>query len=486
MTITRSSDNFYPVGSAPRALLAGQTPVRGVDSNVVMSPVQWVMRTFTEATAIVQRRADARVWEHVVDHPMELLIGQPNKFYDGDALWKATVMSYQIDGNAYWLKVRNVYGDVIALWYIPHWLIRPNWSQTSDEFIQWYDYTPGLATPQTAPFKIAVRDVVHFRFGLDPDNPRYGFSPLRAVLNEVLTDDDAADFSRTILGNTGAPGLMVSPKGDGFRPTEEQAQKLKEYLDSAFVGDYRGGALVSRFPTEVTQFGFDANRVTLSALRDLSEERVCASMGIPAAVVGFGSGLQSTKVGATMRELRRLAWVQCLLPMQKALAKQLTIQLLPDFHGQLRRFRVRFDDSDVSAFQEDDDLFTNRVTKMATSGLLRVDRAQAMLGLEVDPTQKVYIRPANTIVVDENGNAVAQSGAGDGTGDGAGSSAHAGEEADGGADGAVAGQGDDTLGDAEQKQQDLLLVIARRAATPFDARTWRPTNRNGHRNGSHA
>src|SRR3546814_12138577 len=61
----------------------------------------------------------------------------------------------------------------------------------------------------------------------------------------------------------------------------------------------------------------------LSAARDVAEERVCALLGIPAAVVGFGAGLQTAKVGATMGELRTLAWTNGVLPSARSLAGEL-------------------------------------------------------------------------------------------------------------------------------------------------------------------
>jgi HK97 family phage portal protein len=467
LTIQQDSSAFYAIGTAPRALASFGSPIRGVDSNVVMSPVMWVMRTFTESVLVVQRRDpdDARLWSIVDDHPLEELIDEPNDFYDGDALWKATALSYLIDGNAYWLKVRNIFGIVVQLWYIPHWLIRPSWIQNDSTFISHYDYTPGMATPSGAPFKILPRDVVHFRFGLDPDNPRFGLSPLRAVLREVMTDDEAAVFSQTILQNMGVPGLFVSPKSDGFKPTKEQAAALKEYLDEQFTGNHRGEAMVSRFPTDVVQLGFDPNKLMLPNLRDLSEERVCAAIGIPAAIVGFGSGLQSTKVGATMRELRRLAWINCLLPMQKTLAKGIDRQLLPDFVAQTRRFRARFDESDVSAFQEDDQAFAARIQGLVTSGLLRVDRGQQALGLQVDQTQRVYLRPSNITVVDENGTPVAGAPPA-GSGDGSAAAAPAADDAAGDGSGDVASE--PTAGGAESDTADaaqkMLAAIAARWA----------------------
>jgi HK97 family phage portal protein len=397
--ISMVREGFTPKGIRPGS--RGQASA--LDSNVVMAPIMWVMRTFSEAHLVMQRRRDERVWDVVQDSPLEGLVDEPNPYYDGDALWKATCLSYAMDGNCYWYKVRNAYGEVIQLWYLPHWSVRPAWPLDSKTFIDHYDYTPGVYTPQSIPVALPVRDVVHLRFGLDPQNPRYGLSPLASVMREALTDEEAAAFSQAILHNMGVPGVVIAPKTNDFRPTAAQRKELGGEINQSFSSDKRGRTLVLDRPVDVSQFGFDANKIMLPNLRDISEERVCAALGVPAAVVGFGAGLQSTKVGATMRELRRLAWVQCLLPMQKSLARQVTRQLMPDFVSQTNRFRARFDDSDVSAFQEDDDLFTKRVVSMVQGGLLRVDRGQQMLGLEVDDTQKVYLRPANSAVVDENG-----------------------------------------------------------------------------------
>ncbi len=373
----------------------------GLDSNVIMAPVMWIMRTFTEATARVQSRNDEDVWKWKLDHDLEVLIDRPNDFYDGDGLWKATCASYVLAGNAYWWKIRNTFGEIIGFWYLPHFLVEPRWPEgNTNVFISHYEYKPFAGGP---PIRLAPRDVVHFRFGLDLRNPRKGLSPLASLYREIFADDEAQNFTAKILQNMGVPGLIVSPASDKFNPSPQEAEALKAYLKSAFSGPNRGAPMVMQIPTNVTQFGFNPEQVMLTNLRDISEERVCAALGLPASVVGFGSGMQSTKVGATMRELRRLAWVQCLTPMQKSMAKQLTAQLLPDFQVQTRRFRVRFDTSDVAAYVEDDNEKAQRIGTLVQYGILRVDRAQEELGLEVDPTQKVYLRPSNSMPIDEKG-----------------------------------------------------------------------------------
>lgn len=441
---------FYEQSAIPQSLTTSR--MNGLSSNVVMSPVMWLMRAFTEAQLIAQRRREDSgggiIWERVIDHSIEMLIDKPNDAYDGDSLWKATVLSFAMDGNAYWRKIRNGIGEVIQLWYIPHWMIEPAYPADGSRFISHYVVSGSINGPK----ELAPRDVVHFRFGLDPENTRKGYAPLKAILREVLTDDEAARFSEHILENMGVPGLVVSPQKDsGYKPGPEEVKRLQVYFNEAFNGSRRGKALVMGGPTDVSQFGFDPGKLMLPSLRDISEERVCAALGIPAAVVGFGSGLQSTKVGATMRELVKLAWVQCVTPMQTSLGRQLTAQLLPDFVVQTRRFRARFDTREVSAFQEEAKSEAERVSLLVREGILRVDRAQHILGLEVDPSRAVYLK-------DEAPEPVAP-----------------GETAP--PDESDEDEGDDPA-PAETDEKDLLAAIAARVLAV-------PPARNGNGNGSH-
>jgi len=412
------SPPFYDAALVPQSLYGMGRNVSGLESNVVAAPVMWIMRTFIEAQAIVESRRQPPeknqkpVWEHSLDHAAELLLDQPNPFYDGDTLWQAVLASYVPNGNAFVRKVRNPFGDVIELWYLPHWLVTPKYPSDGSRYLDYYDFRSGIGVPE----RIAPRDMIHFRFGLDPQNTRLGLSPLASLLREVFTDDEAAIFSAAILKNMGVPGLIISPKDKSLRPSSADVDEVKRSFNDV-TGTGRGGTKVLGVPTDVAQFGFDPNKLMLGNLRDISEERVCACLGLPAAVVGFGSGMQATKVGATMRELVKMAWVGCLSPMQKTLGKQTSRQLLPDFVSQTRRFRVRFDTADVSGFQEDDNQLATRVGGLVREGILRVDRAQAMLGLEVDESQKIYLRPSNSMPVDENGNpirAAAPNGAVDG------------------------------------------------------------------------
>jgi phage portal protein BeeE len=152
-------------------------------------------------------------WKWVEDHGLETTINKPNDHYNGNALWKSTCLSYVMDGNAYWRKIRNSIGDVLGYWYLPHWLVSPQRPPgMSTIFTSHYRYTP-LAGGE--PQDILPRDIVHFRFGLDPENPQKGLSSLKCLLREIYTDDEAQNFSAKILQKMGVPGLLVSPATDG-------------------------------------------------------------------------------------------------------------------------------------------------------------------------------------------------------------------------------------------------------------------------------
>lgn len=387
------NDRFVSVEDVRQMVADSSRLAQGRHANVVMAPLLWIGRAFTQAEPIVERRR-AGLWRVVEDHPLAFRLERPNDFYDGDSMFKALLLSWFIDGNAYLIKVRDELRRVVELWYAPHWTVEPKWTPGSGRFIDYYLYTPIDGITQRLP----VADVVHLRYGLDPDNPRKGLAPLKSVIREVMTDEEAARFSAYILRNMGVPGGVIAPKNTDRSPKPEDVQAMKEYMQN-FRGHQRGEWLVVGAPTEVYQFGFDPNRLMLGPLRDISEERVCAVLGVPAAVVGFGSGLQSTKVGATMRELVRLARVNCIEPAQWTIGRQLGAQLLPDYETRPERARVWFDTSHVPMFAEDESEKAERVVRMVQGGILRVDRAQEMLGLEVDPTQAIYLRPTQAVAV---------------------------------------------------------------------------------------
>jgi HK97 family phage portal protein len=355
----------------------------GMHSSVVTSALCWIMRTFPEAPLVVQRSVEER-WETVAQHDMAKLIRRPNKQYGGRVLWMSTVMDFCF-GEAYWLKIRNGEGKVVELWWAPRALITPMPHQASGA-LEYYRYQPGQSTS----LKLSPDDVVHFRFGMDPLNILRGFSPLAAVMREVYTDDQAANFTAAILRNLGIIGVIFSPK-DGTIP-KDQAEALKAYVQENFTGDKRAQAMMFTGAMTAQLLQYNLQGFDVGPIRDISEERVCAALAIPAAVVGFGTGLQQTKVGATMREMVKLAWQGGIEPNQAIMADELDRSLLPEFQSNGNLFRAHFDTTQVEALSESPTEKTTRVALLVEKNIIKISQAQRELGYPVDASQDKYAR----------------------------------------------------------------------------------------------
>jgi len=365
----------------------------GIDASVVMAPVQWIQRAFPEAPLTVFREAEG-AREALDDHPLTELVARPNGSYNGVALWSATLLSYLTAGNAYWLKVCNGVGRPVELWYLPHWTVAPKWPDDGSEFISHYEYRPGGVPP----IPLKTEDVVHFRHGIDPRNLRLGLAPLHATIREIFMDLESSNFVAALLRNLGVPGMVLTPEA-GVQADPEDVAAVKTWLREAFAGDRRGQPLVLGSAAKVQQYGFNPQQMDLSVTRDVAEERVCACLGIPAAVVGFGAGLQTAKVGATMGELRKLAWTNGVIPLQRSLADEIERALLPDFEAAPRGFELEFDASELVALEDDLVKRAARWGTMVSGGYALVSEAREALGLDVDPTDRIYLRPFSAIEV---------------------------------------------------------------------------------------
>lgn len=372
-----------------------------LDASVVTAPVQWLQRSLPEARLALRRSVRGGKVDELPGHDMLTLIRRPNAYYGDIALWFGTVLSYCIDGNAYWMKVRNRAGRVVELWYVPHWMIEPKAPIDGSDFIDHYLYSPGGGWGQ---MEIAPEDLVHFRHGINPRNLMKGLSPLDGVIREIFSDLESSNFVASLLRNMGVPGVVISPKG-GAMPAKEDVEATKSWFQQEFGGDRRGGPLVMGAPTDVQPYGFNPQQMNLSEARDVAEERVCACLGVPAAVVGFGAGLQQTKVGATMEELRRLAWHNGVLPVARSLADELGRSLLPDFpdtrRANLDGYELYWDTDDVLALQEDEDKQTERKLKELEKGAITLFEYRTETGREADESHKLYLRPINLIEVPE-------------------------------------------------------------------------------------
>src|SRR5262245_12259439 len=361
----------------------------GRSSAVVMAVVNWLARTFPEAPIRVQRRGPDDLLQTVPDHPLTTLVNTPNKAYSGVLLWSATIADWMLAGNAYWAIVRDGTGRAMELWWLPASQVEPRWPDDGSAYVSHYDYTPAGG----APIRIDPKDLVHFRYGLDPLNPRKGCSPLQSLLREVYTDIEAAAYTSAILTNLGVPGAVVS-FAEGTRMTRDEANQVKQDYEQRFGAGNRGRVLVLATPAKIDRLSFNPTELDLKNLRRLPEERVTAIFGVPAVVVGLGAGLDRSTFN-NYAEAREAAYESNVIPTQRLFAAELQAQLLPVV-GDPATEVVDFDLSDVRVLQPDQDALVRRLDAAVQGGWMTVNEAREEIGRDPLPDGDVlYVKTTN-------------------------------------------------------------------------------------------
>ncbi len=359
-----------------------------LDNSIVAACIRWATRTLPQARQIVTRPDERGRPVESPNHPGLDAVLSPRGPHDADFLRGATVLSLFLDGNAYWRKVTSRAGKVVGFIYIPHYQMSPYWS-SPNEWITGYVYTVDGQKEL-----IPAQEIVHFK---DP-NPdfragggRKGLSPLKSVLREVCTDNEAATFSAALLRNLGVPGLIVSPKSGTNPPTAAQARAMKEALQEQTTGDRRGETIVPTLAVDVTQLGFSPEDIVLDKIRDIPEERICSVLGIPPVVVGLGAGLQAASE-AQMEPAERWAWNHCLVPLAGILDGALTSQYLQVDVGRAQPYDAFGRDyTRIAAMKKDLSKDYARLTSAVGGPWLRPNEARAEVGYDaVEGGDKLY------------------------------------------------------------------------------------------------
>ncbi len=351
-------------------------------SRLIMAAVNFLGRTLPEARFEVVRPKSDGTNKIIPDHPLVKLFNRPNKFFAGDLILKALGLSWIISGNVFLYKVRNMLGEVIELWYIPHHRIEPRW-ENENSFIDYYAYSV-----DGYEYKLKPEDIIHLRNGIDPHNTRMGLSDIASALREIYTDNEAANFSALLMKNSGVPPFVISPKESQANMKPEERARIADSFRRKTSGDERGKPVVNSIAIEITKTGFSPEELDLTKLRRLPEETIASLTGIPAVVLQFGAGLERSTY-SNYSEAREAVFESVIVPLWKYIAAEITHQLLIDF-DKTGKLEAKFNLSEVRILQDDENKLFARVGAGYRTGIMKRSEARSKIGLPVLPEDEVY------------------------------------------------------------------------------------------------
>jgi len=341
---------------------------------VVQACLAWIQRTFPEAPVQVVKVDAAGEENEVPGHGLTKLMRAPNPATTAANFWEQVLADFIPTGNAYARKIRNAAGKVIEVWNVPETRIRPQWDTSGREFIGHY-----LISIDGQPEKVPVADIIHFKFGRNPQNERLGWSPLLAGLREVAALNAGGAFRGALLHNHAAASYLVTPK-EGQSWTPDQARALESRWFSKLKGDGAGKPIFSNTPLEAALLNYSPKDLDLAVMLHWDSDTLASLLGLSAQVLNLTSGHEA-KTYANYAEAREAAYEQCILPLKGIMAAWLQLQLLPDF-GDPETERVAHDLSQVRILQEDQNKLWGRVNDAmkCPTRYLTVNEARALLG----------------------------------------------------------------------------------------------------------
>lgn len=380
-------------GSIPQKLL--EDIGEGTGNSAVVACLNVLATSYAEPQLKIYKK-EAEGPSELASHPVEQLLQRPNPFTSGSLLSHYIVTAINASGDAYLLKVRNSSGRVIQL--IPMMPNRVTPRGNEDTLITHYEY---YGTSKTMGEFVVIKkdDLIHIRQGIDPNNHRRGFAPLKSVLRELLGDEAAGQYATALLHNMAVPGVILSPKDDtAGGPSREEAEGIAKMYKSKFGGANRGAPMVLTGAMDVKTVSFSPDQMDLKELRRLPEERVSAVLGVPAILAGLGAGLDAATYNNT-KELREFFTEQKLIPLWKTVANELTHQLLlEDFTNDISNY-CAYDLNEVRALASDKNDTFKRVNMGVAGGWVTIAEARKAAQLESDETHDVYLRPLNMVAV---------------------------------------------------------------------------------------
>ena len=350
---------------------------------------------FSEPKLVVMQRTPEGD-EIVENHAASMLYEKPSPYMSANLLANYITSAIAVSGDAFILKLRNELGEVVQLFPLMPESVEVKGTKT--DLITHYEYKQ-----QGQTLDITREDMIHLRERIDPANYRRGYAPLRAVMVEILGDSAASQMAAALVKNMGVPGTIISPRSD-LGMTSDEAENIADVFGRRFGGENRGRPLViSGGEIDVKTISFSPKDLEIGKLRYVNEERISASLGVPAILAGLGAGLERATY-SNVKELREFFTEQKLIPMWRNIASELTNQLLLADFEDSPDFRFEYDLSNVRALSQDVDAEMDRIIKGVQAGFITLAEARKSTGFVADEsTMDIYLRDMNQIEVAADG-----------------------------------------------------------------------------------
>lgn len=349
------------------------------DNAVVCHLVSWFIRSSSRCAMVAEKIDEAGNWaayqpsESSMEGRALAAIQTPNEFYGEQVLQAIMMANCLISGNGYWIPMLNAVGWPVGYYGAPLGSVTLH---SNTAFIDSYTYTSERSSVRLLP-----TEIMHFRYLVQKfTDTNLGISPFAGVLRDVAAENEAANYTASLMKDLGMPPLMLVPKDqEAAPPTQEQKVRLRDWWHR-LTKDRRGFAPVSPYPFTVEKLGFSPNDLAMDKIRTFNASMICSALGVSPMVIGLND---PNKTYSNMREAREAAFEGTTLPLLNGWANQFTSWARARYNLP-NTIRFTYSLADVRELSEDVDALWKRTVDAYARGVLTRAEAKRMLGQQFD------------------------------------------------------------------------------------------------------
>ena len=304
-------------------------------------------------------------------HPVSLLFRKPNPRMGQAEFWQIVWTYLAIGGNAYIVKVRSSFGNIVELYPYSDAHVAPLLDDMG--WIYAYRYNSGNVVQDWK-----AEDVIHIQNPAyrDPLQMHKGISPISIAWDKINTYNELQATIYSLVASNAVPSGILSAPGDiGVAAIESLKVQLRKRKDAQ--GRERTDPLVLGSGMNYTQMGLDAQKLqAIETVQEL-ETAICGAFRIHPAVVLTSAGLaRSTynNLASAYQEFTTLTRV----PFWNAIEEQLESGLAKEFPN----VQLAFDLSEVQALQPDVDAVIYPVIAEFNANIITQNETRQKLGFE--------------------------------------------------------------------------------------------------------
>lgn len=302
-------------------------------------------------------------YNRIDEHPCLSLLRRPNKFMSGRFLKQITVMFLDLCGCAFWLKVRNAFGQPVELHPLnPHELVDIKLGDNTNEVIKKFVFAPMYQMQLRKEY--SVEDIVYFHYP-NPMNPIVPFTPIQALAHVTDLDIYLQVYEKDFFQNNARPDFVIVSEGP---LNKTQADRLAEGWNNKHrgPGKQHRPAILSR-NVRIEQLGMSAKDFEFMALSDWTKNNILAAYQVPEAMLGlYESFNKASSIAAETTFVKN-----CLEPRLFLFEDAINLQLLPEFSG-VEHLEFRHD----SALPKDDEWEVAKNQTELTVGLVTINEVR--------------------------------------------------------------------------------------------------------------